>query len=201
LTPGELTSCLKIELTTTMLKYSDWTNTRQLGAICDPTLDFESRILQSALAAWRGEAGSEGIPARSSLTARVLKHILGNVTIFERLEETPSRYRVRLMGTRITAVLGDMQGKTLDEVLQADALARWIAVLDATLTDQRPLRFLSHVAFKELDFLQGEILLAPLLDERGQPSMVFAATVFKSGVALGSELDTLLATSSGEHAQ
>jgi hypothetical protein len=182
-----------------MTKFSDWTNTPHLGAICDPTLDFESKILHCALAAWRGQAGSEGIPARSSLTVRVLKDILGNVTIFERLEEKPSCYRVRLMGTRITAVLGEMQGKTLDEVLPTPAFVRWIAVLDATLTDLRPLRFESCVAFMKLDFLQAEILLAPLLDERGQPSMVFGATVFKPRVAQGSRLGAaVLATSSRE---
>jgi len=181
-----------------MTKFRDWTNTPHLGAICDPTLDFESGILHCALTAWRGEAGSEGIPARSRLTARLLKDILGNVTIFERLEETPSCYRVRLMGTRITAVLGEMQGKTLDEVLPTDAFVRWTAVLDATLTDLRPLRFASCVAFKKLDFLQAEILLAPLLNERGQPSMVFAATVFKLGVAQVSRLGAVLATSSRE---
>ena len=172
--------------------FNDWAKARTWESECDPTLTFEAPLLREALSAWRRLAGDAPIPTRRSLTPRALKPLIGQITIFERLEDSAG-YRIRLMGTRITEVLGEMQGKTLDEALPPDAAMRWRTALDNTLGERCPLRFLSRVAFNNLDFLQAELLLAPLLDDAGALTMAFAVTIFHTGSVQESKLDKLLA--------
>lgn len=175
------------------MPFNDWAKARTWESECDPALAFESPLLREALSAWRHLSGEGPIPTRRSLTPRALKPLIGQITIFERLGQEPSCYRIRLMGTRITEVLGEMQGKTLDEALPPDAATRWRTALDSALSERCPLRFISRVAFNNLDFLQAEVFLAPLLDDAGALTMAFAATVFHMGSVQESKLDKLLA--------
>jgi hypothetical protein len=161
--------------------FSKWSIMRKWEASCDPTLAFESPLPLDGLAAWRAQSADGTIPRRDSLSARALKSCIGNVIIFERIAAQPSRYRIRLMGTRLTTVLGEMQGKIVDESVSHKAGRAWHAALDVTLSCGSPLRFVSRVAFKNLDFLKAEVLLAPLLDDRGEPTMVFGVVVFRAG--------------------
>jgi len=155
---------------------------RGWDASCDPGLEFESEVLRAALAAWHDRAGDAVAPSRRAMTARVLKPFIGHVTVFERIGEDPSCYRIRLMGTRMTAVLGEMQGKTVEEALSHRAGRHWRMALDATLNGKCPLRFTTRVGFRNLDYLTAEALLAPLLDDAGRLTMVFAAVTFAAGV-------------------
>ncbi|MBU6297084.1 MAG: PAS domain-containing protein, partial [Alphaproteobacteria bacterium] len=139
--------------------------------------------------AWRRQAGA-GIPHRSSFTPRAVQPFVGNLTIFERTE--PHRYRVRLMGTRVAGIIGDMQGKFVHEALPRDTARRWTIALDQVLFALRPARFVNTVAFNNLDYLEAEILLAPLLDEHDRPSMVYVVTAFRSGVAAAPGVDQML---------
>ena len=145
----------------------------------DPSLAFNDDILKQALGVWCAGACSGAIPPRSALTARAMKPFLGNVVIVER--QGDGHYRVRLMGTKITQVIGEMQGMLLEEVLPPDAVARWRTAFDMVLAELRPMRFVSHVIVSDLSHLQAENLLAPLLDEAGRPAMVLCVTTFKSG--------------------
>lgn len=165
---------------------------RDWESVCDPALGFTSQVLIDALAVWREQAGSKLVPARNRLTARVMKPFLSHVAVFELVSEAPSRYRVRLMGTLLAQVLGEMQSKIIDDVLPHRAAGRWNAALDSTLAEARPLRFLSRVAFRNLDFLVAEVLTAPLLSEDGRAGMVLAVATFRSGVAGDRALDEAL---------
>ena len=159
-----------------------WTRMRRWDAMGDPLLGFESKFLIDGLAIWRLQAGDAAAPSRADMSARVLKSFIGHVTIFERTAD--HRWLVRLMGTRMTSVIGEMQGKFVDEVLPRKAGRRWHVALDAALSGMHPLRLVSRVAFRDLDFLKAEILLAPLLDDTGRPTMVFAVVAFRAGVGL-----------------
>jgi len=154
-----------------------WSESLKSSHIKDETLAIESQVLKDALAEW-SRHGS--IPARSQLTARASKAFLGHLMIFERQGAT---FRIRLMGTRIAAVLGEMQGQTVDEALPAEVAARWNAAINDVLDGGKPQRIAKTVAFKDLHFLNAEIFLAPLLDGEGKPNMVFAVAAFRSGVA------------------
>src|SRR5882757_3298868 len=92
---------------------------------CDPTLTFSDHFYDHLLDLWRAKADGRPMPQRSAITPRDLKDILPNILLVERTERGPSRYRVRLVGTRLTEIIGEGTGKMLDEVAPPDLLARW----------------------------------------------------------------------------
>lgn len=169
-----------------MSGFKPWATSPHSAAVSDNTLAFVSDILKEAQAEWMRQAGG-AIPPRSSFTPRSVRAFVGNLMVFER--RARSRYLVRLMGTRIAGVLGEMQGETLDEALPADVARRWTLALDEVLRTHRPARIVSTVSFDNLDFLEAEVFLAPLLDEMKQPTMVFAVVAFRSGVSKGLSLN------------
>lgn len=156
------------------------------AVVRDNTLAFESDILKQAQAEWTRQAAG-AIPPRSSFTPRSVRAFVGNLVVFER--RVPSRYFVRLMGTRAAGVLGEMQGKAIDEALPPDVAQRWALALDEVLRTYRPARIINTVSFDNLDFLEAEVFLAPLLDENKLPTMVFAVVAFRSGVSKGPSLN------------
>jgi hypothetical protein len=176
--------------TAPVLGFIDQAKTQNWDTVCDPSLTFEAPVLIELLAVWRGHAGERGIASRKDLNARILKNCLGNLMIFERI--TPGKYRVRLMGTRLSGVLGELQGQILDEALPSEIGSRWQLGIDATLNSHQPLRFVSRVTYKRFDFLQAEVLLAPLLGDCGEPSMAIAGVVFNAGISSTSRLNDIV---------
>lgn len=169
-----------------MSGFKQWATSPHSAAVRDDALAFEADILKEAHAEWTRQAAGK-IPPRSSFTPRSVRAFVGNLVVFEWRER--SSYFVRLMGTRIAGVLGEMQGKTLDEALPFDVARRWTAALDEVLRTRRPARIVSTVSFDNLDFLEAEVFLAPLLDERGGPTMVLVVVAFRSGVNKGPSVD------------
>ena len=163
--------------------FNDWAKAHGWPSLCGPDLAFESEALTDLLAIWRKQAGTEAIPQRSRMSARALKHHLGQLAILERVADGPTRYRVRLMGTRITQMVGEMQGKFLEDVLPAELLPRWYCALDLTLAEGRPLRFVTRVDFGKLEFMQAELLLVPLLEGGDMPSLVLGGVAFMANGA------------------
>ena len=145
--------------------------------ICDASLSFRTRELADLHALWQQTSGSGGIPKRADFTARVLKSCLPHVAIYERTicPQKGRRYRVRLMGTRFSLVMGDLTGKFIDEAVPEAFLPRWYAALDAVLDAHVPLRFLSRADTTNKSYLLGEFFEAPLLNDQGIPDIVLAA--------------------------
>src|SRR5215475_8150140 len=85
--------------------------------VCDPSLTFSDPSYEKLLDLWRSKAGDRAMPRRSEMTPRDLKDILRNILLFERVGSAPSRYRVRLIGTSLTSMVGDRTGKIIEEVL------------------------------------------------------------------------------------
>jgi hypothetical protein len=159
--------------------FSEWATSPRSAAVMDDTLSFESQILKDALQEWSKRAANS-IPHRSNFSARDVKTFVGNLAIFERIENVG--YRIRLLGTQVTNVLGEMQGQLIDDALPRDTAKRWKMVLDNTLSSVRPCRIISTVAFNHLEFLEAEIFMAPLLDDQHRPTMVLAVATFRSGL-------------------
>jgi hypothetical protein len=158
-------------------EFNAWAKTQSWPAFCDAQLQFESKVLAGLLAIWRGLGG--GIPRRDQLTAQLLKPYLGDVAIFEQMANAPPRYRTRLIGTRITQVVGEMQGKMVDEVVPPELLPRWHYLFDMTLQVRHPFRLTARVDFRQLDFLEAEMLFAPLLESGEVPTMIFSGVIFR----------------------
>ena len=160
-----------------MITYDYWKE-QSWASERDQSLEFEADILKEALALWCAHAEPGAIPRRNALTSRAMKPFLGNAIISER--QNDGRYRLQLMGSRISLMIGDMEGHLLDDCLPSDALRRWSDAFDQALTQLHPFRFVSSVAILDLRFLRAEILLAPLLDEEGLPAIVLGVATFKS---------------------
>jgi len=163
--------------------FNDWAEEQDWPARCDPDLNFESPALKDILNIWREQAGQNAIPHRSKMTARVLKSHLRNISILERVAE--DRCLVRLLGTRLAQVLGEMQGKFLNEVIAPQVVPHWHARLEVTLAEGRPMRFVSRVDMKKLYFLRSETFWAPLANDSGPPNIVLMAAnlTFNSSIS------------------
>jgi len=148
----------------------------------DASLAFESRGLAQLVDAWRDCLGDRKIPPRSAMSARALKSNLNRVALFERVPggEQGRRYRVRLIGTKLSLVWGDMTGKFLDEALPPKLVPRWHAFADVVLALQQPMRFLARADYQDKDHLAVEAAAVPLANDDGDPTMVMAAMYLSS---------------------
>ncbi len=172
-----------------MTEICDWSERLNSSYTKDESLAFETPVLTEAYNAWERLGG---IPSRCQFTPRLSKAFLGNLVIFERHEST---FRIRLMGTRISCVLGEMQGKLLPDAVPPEVAARWQTDLSEVIANRKPLRAVKTVAFNDLHYLEAELFLAPLLDSRGELTMVFAVVAFRMGVAPNHQLGDLIAAS------
>ena len=168
--------------------FNDWAQDQGWPARCDPDLDFESPALRDILAIWYEQAGANAFPHRNKMTARVLKAHLGNICILERVIAEQPLWRVRLLGTRLAQILGEMQGKYLHEVIATDVIPHWHARLNVTLAEGRPVRFVSRVDMKHLYFLRSESFWAPLGTESGQPDIVLMSAILTFNSSMSAEL-------------
>ena len=145
---------------------------------CYAALDFRHRALVDLLAIWRRFALQGSVPRRVDLSPRVLRAHLGDVAIYERSEEGRERYRLRVMGMRLSTVLGDLNGRYLDEAVPKKFLKRWHAAPNAVLEAGAPLRFMSRAEIADKPFITGEYLMAPLLGDGGEMDTVLACALF-----------------------
>jgi hypothetical protein len=139
---------------------------------CDPSLTFSDPSYDKLLALWRAKAGDRPMPRRVEMSARDLKDVLRHLMLFERVEQSPSRYRVRLIGTSLTSMAGDRTGKLLEEVIPAEHLPRWVACGDLILDGGQPMRFVGRVHLEGKEYLNAENLFVPLSNDNGEPVFV-----------------------------
>lgn len=65
---------------------------------------------------WNDKRGNRSMPSRADLDPLDLRALLPNIALVD-IEEGPRRYRYRLVGTALIAVLGqDLTGKYLDQM-------------------------------------------------------------------------------------
>lgn len=162
-----------------MLAYKNWAMSPRSVYTDEIALAFSSEELRAAYEYWSNCADG-AIPRKASLSPRSMKHFLGHVAIFEKTPNGP--YRIRLMGTHLASVVGEMQGQGITETLPAETAQRWTHALDAVIASRRPRRIVSHLAVGRLEYLEAEILVAPLLNENDQVTMVLGVAVFAAGI-------------------
>jgi hypothetical protein len=140
--------------------------------LCDPDLRFTLGDFAAVLSVWKCQAASGALPTRAAMSARVLKTFLPRIGLKERVATGPSRYRWRIVGTRVAEVLGERTGTFVDENTPPRQAARWIASCDLVLGTCAPLRFVGRVLAPDKDFMTSELLFMPLADEDGSPRFV-----------------------------
>ena len=137
---------------------------------CDPSLAFTDTCYSEFLELWHIRACGRPMPARSQLTPRDLKNLLGNIVMFERIDQNPSRYRWRVIGTKVTEIAGHHTGKTFEETIPEEHRPRWIECFDLVLDGGQPLRFLGRVHISGREYLDAENLFVPLANDNGNPT-------------------------------
>lgn len=148
---------------------------------CDTVLAFDRPELNALRDVWRSLAAGKSAPSRTDFDARMLKPFLRNISIIERVfvDAAKWRYRTRLTGSAIVELTGEHTGKYLDEHMPRDFLPRWIAPFDAVLDSVVPFRFVSEFALPHLSYLDGESLVAPLADTRGEVTLILTCLYFR----------------------
>ncbi|HUO98513.1 MAG TPA: PAS domain-containing protein [Rhizomicrobium sp.] len=142
----------------------------------DPLLNFEHPKLRALLDLWREKAG-DGVPVRVSFDMRSLKPFLPHVLILEREGEgNARRFRFRLFGSALQLLFGEHTGRYLDEMVSAQMLPSWTTTYGAVLTARQPLRILTRFRIASAEFLEGEILAAPMSSGAGAVDQILAAT-------------------------
>jgi hypothetical protein len=139
---------------------------------CDPTLAFSDSCYAQFLSLWQNKAGTRRMPARSEITPRDLKDFLRDIVMFQRDAVNPSHYIWRLIGTKVTEITGHQTGKTFEETLSPDHVARWIETADLILESGQPLRLVGRVRLKGREYLDAENLFVPLANDEGVPTFV-----------------------------
>jgi hypothetical protein len=143
---------------------------------CDPTLAFADSWYTDMLHIWQQKSGIRKMPSRSQMTARDLKSYLRNIFLIQR--EDDSRYRLRLIGTSVTEIIGPLTGKLLDDSVPPDHLQRWNGVCDMILESEQPWRFLGRVHIRGREYLKAEHLYMPLADDSDIPKFVMGLCRF-----------------------
>ncbi len=100
------------------------------------------------------------------------------LAIYERIDTSPVRYRVRLMGTRFAQTFGDLTGKIVDDVIPAARVKRFHAAPETVLAAGAPLRFVSSMDVVDKHFYVAEYLMVPLSGDDGHPDMVLSRAHF-----------------------
>jgi len=146
-------------------------------SLCDHSLAFCAPELIDLVALWQSLGQESPVPPRAQFSPHVLKPHLRSVSIYERVhhENGARTYRVRLMGSSMTEVLGNLTGQCLDENIPPSFLPRWYAALDATLDAEAPLRFLARSDTNHMEFLVAEYFSAPMRGPDGSVNMVLGS--------------------------
>ena len=130
---------------------------------CDPSLSFSAPELLKVLAIWREKASGRTVPLRGDMNARTLSAFLPHVIIVDVVERSDERrFRLRLMGTTITRMLGDHTGQFVDEAFASPFRERWAVAIATALDAGSPIRLFGRLEYKARDFVETEFLLAPV---------------------------------------
>lgn len=153
-------------------KASGWTFS------CGPATGFDHPALSAALALWREKAKGRAMPARSDMTARLMKAYMPHMSILEKVTTAKGpRYRVRLHGTALASYAGDLTGKFLDEIIPPSLVGSYTSVYDTVLELLEPVRLVRDYQVPELDYLAGESLIVPL-SAPGKPTPLILSITY-----------------------
>src|SRR5690242_12734119 len=93
---------------------------------CDPANDFIMRECEELIELWNWARGEREMPARDDLPVRTLKPYLQRLSLVERIQDDPPRFKFRLVGTIMTRSLSERTGQAFDhESATPEQTERW----------------------------------------------------------------------------
>lgn len=137
-------------------------HTPDLWVGMDPDLKCQDPALFGILDYWNRKRGAREMPARADIDPLDLRRQLGNLIIID-VEHQPTRLRYRLIGTRITELMGrDSTGKYYDEIYDAELLNSIYRSFEWLFANRRPLRTHGEAFYPDKNFYSYETLNLPL---------------------------------------
>jgi hypothetical protein len=162
------------ETMTTATKVPGYTDGREMRET--PLVD--APFLEELLALWNARRGERSLPARRDFDAVELMRFGGRIALID-VEHEPKRYRFRLIGSRMTEVLGrDSTGRYVDELYDDDFYQTAVGPYERVLRDRRPVT--SHGNMKRMgkEFLRFHSLDLPLSSDGERVDMIMKGTEF-----------------------
>ncbi len=147
----------------------------------DPGLKCRDESLLAIYRYWLDKRGDRTFPRREDIDPVDLAPYLGNVVLID-VEQKPLRLRYRLIGTRITQVMGrDSTGKYYDEIYPERLLRAIYVSFEWMIDHRRPLRTYGEAFYPDRNFYQYETLNLPLSSDGESIDMVLGGLVFHPG--------------------
>ena len=157
------------------LKVPGYAEGREVHAGLTPTSSF----LNELLALWRSRLGAREMPARADFDATELMRFGGRIALID-VEYAPKRYRFRLIGSRMTEILGrDSTGRYIDDLYQPGFYETAVGSYEAILRDRAPVT--AHGDMKAIgkEHIRFESLDLPLSSDGAVIDMILKGTDFQ----------------------
>jgi hypothetical protein len=140
----------------------------------DPVMKFQSAPLQEAFDYWDAIRGGRIMPTRAELLPRDMKRFISHVGMIEPMSKKTGvqDYFVRLAGSHVEEIFGPRTGRPLGEGVPPEIVARWRIGYDMVQRSAKPVKATARVAYKGKNWIEVEVLVAPL-GEDSTPSSFF----------------------------
>jgi hypothetical protein len=157
---------------TTVPGYTDGREVDEVSRIREP-------FLKDLLALWTARRGGRRMPARSDFDAIELMRFGGRIALID-VEHDPRRYRFRLIGSRITEILGrDSTGCYVDELYEPSFRQLAVEPYERILRDLEPVTSRGNMKRMGKEFLRFQSLDLPLSRDGEVVDMIMKGTQFE----------------------
>jgi hypothetical protein len=140
---------------------------------------------------WCRCAGGRTMPTREDINPRDIPRLLPFVSLIE-IERRPTRYRIRLAGTRLYDVYnGEITGKYVDELDWGAKRDYWISSYRRVVEAALPAQGIVRAPYEMTEHLTQFWLRLPLADPDGQVRMILSYDAFvpvSEAISLETEL-------------
>jgi hypothetical protein len=149
----------------------------------DSSLSFQSPLLADLLSHWNAKRGTRAMPARADIdpTDPALRSHLGFILLADVVGEPP-RFRFRLIGSKITELVGrDSTGKWFDELYSPADYESVTAAYRWVVQNRAPLRITGNLRHANREWLDMESLDLPLSSDGENVDVILTRSVLTSG--------------------
>ena len=144
-----------------------------------PTDRFDNDRLRELRDIWELKRNGRAMPSRADFDPLDLKQDLGWIVLVD-VENGPTRFRYRLIGTKITELVGrDATGAYLDELYPASVQEIATMSFRKLLTSRRPNRILGTMHHAKKGHLNFEAIDLPLSSDGETVDMIMVRSVFE----------------------
>ncbi len=147
----------------------------------DPALSFQNSLFHRLLEYWHGKRGARLMPSRADIDPLEMPEHLGWIMLTEVVRSSEAiRYRYRLIGSKITHLIGrDSTGKYWDELYAPELYDATTSALRWVVAHRRPLRILGTLKHLHRDWTEMESVDLPLSTDGETVNMILSRPTFR----------------------